>query len=85
MLAGMLVFEKVLIRHIKDRQFQDPKLARVLDHIAMRPDFRIGDGSSVFLGQIVCARCGRFEESDYDIGTSHKIFCVSGVHRCTKF
>lgn len=85
MLAGMSVFEKVLIQQIKDRQFQDPVLAGALDHIAVRPNFQIGDGSSAFPGQIVCAQCGRFEESDYDRGTSHKILCVSGVGRCTKF
>lgn len=47
-LAAMSVFEPILIQHIKDEQFTDPKLARIQDHIADRPDFHLVDGVLYF-------------------------------------
>ena len=44
MLANMLVSEPSFIQKIKDNQLQDPELARISEHIAERPDFRIVDG-----------------------------------------
>ena len=44
MLANMLVFEPSFIRKIKDNQLQDLELARISEHIAERPDFRIVEG-----------------------------------------
>ena len=44
MLANMSVSKPSFIRKIKDDQLQDPELARISEHIAERPDFRIVDG-----------------------------------------
>ena len=44
MLANMSVSEPSFIRKIKDNQLQDPELAKISEHIAERPDFRIVDG-----------------------------------------
>ncbi|XXG82767.1 hypothetical protein AAC387_Pa10g0659 [Persea americana] len=39
----MSMSEPSFIRKIKDDQLQDPELARISEHIAERPDFRIVD------------------------------------------
>ena len=44
MLANMTVFEPTFIQKIKDSQLQDPDLAKFVEHISERPDFRILDG-----------------------------------------
>ena len=44
MLANMSVSEHSFIRKIQDDQLQDPKLAKISEYIAERPDFRIVDG-----------------------------------------
>ena len=43
MLANMSVSEPSFVRKIKDDQLQDPELAKISEHIAERPDFRIAD------------------------------------------
>ncbi|XXG47287.1 hypothetical protein AAC387_Pa02g1954 [Persea americana] len=44
MLANMSVSEPSFIQKIKNNQLQDPELAKILEHIAKRPDFCIVDG-----------------------------------------
>ena len=44
MLANMSVSEPSFVRKIKDDQLQDPELAKISEHIAKHPDFRIVDG-----------------------------------------
>lgn len=41
MLASMIVSEPTFIQKIKDNQLQDPDLARIVEHIAKRPNFRM--------------------------------------------
>lgn len=48
MLASMSTFESFLTYMIKDNQQQDPELARVFQHNAKRPDFKIADGVFYF-------------------------------------
>ena len=48
MLANMLVTEPIFIRKIKESQLRDPDLAKIVDHIAERPEFRIVDGGLYF-------------------------------------
>ena len=43
-LANISVSEPVFIQKIKESQMQDPELARVVEHLADRPDFRMVDG-----------------------------------------
>ena len=47
-LAAMSVFEPTLIQQIKEQQFDDPKLAKIRDNIADKPDFRLEDGILYF-------------------------------------
>ena len=44
LLAAMSVFEPLLIQQIKDKQFDNPKLIRIRDNIAARPDFVLVEG-----------------------------------------
>ena len=44
MLANMTVSEPTFIQKIKGTQLQDLDLAKILDHISERLDFRIVDG-----------------------------------------
>ena len=52
MLANMLVTEPIFIRKIKESQLLDPDLAKIVDHIAERPDFRIVDGILYFRNRL---------------------------------
>ena len=47
-LAKMSVSESTFIQKIKESQLQDPDFARIVEHIAERPDFRIMDGVLYF-------------------------------------
>ena len=40
-LANMTVSEPTFIQKIKDSQLQDPDLAKIMEHITERPNFRI--------------------------------------------
>ena len=48
MLAAMSVFEPMLIRQIKARQFEDPELVRIRDNIETIPDFMLVEGVIYF-------------------------------------
>ena len=48
MLANMTVSKPTFIQKIKDSQLQDPDLAKIMEHISERPDFRIVDGVLYF-------------------------------------
>ena len=48
MLANMTVSEPTFIQKIKDSQLQDPDLAKIVEQIAERPDFRMSDGVLYF-------------------------------------
>ena len=48
MLANMTVSEPTFIQKIKDGQLQDPDLAKVVEHTAERPDFRMVNGVLYF-------------------------------------
>ena len=48
MLANMTVSEPNFIQKIKDSQLQDPDLAKIVEHILERLDFRIVDGVLYF-------------------------------------
>ena len=52
MLIAMSVFEPMLIQQIKDKQFEDPKLVRIRDNIAVRPDFVLVEGVLYFIGRL---------------------------------
>ena len=43
-LANMTVSEPTFIHKIKDSQLHDPDLAKIVEHIAERPDFRMVNG-----------------------------------------
>ena len=48
MLANMTVSEPTFIQKIKDSQLQDPDLAKIVEYISERLDFRIVDGVLYF-------------------------------------
>ena len=48
MIAAISVFEPMLIKQIKERQFQDPELVRIKDSIATRPEFVLVEGILYF-------------------------------------
>ena len=54
MLVNMAVSEPTFIQKIKDSQLQDPHLAKIVDHISERPDFRIVEEYCIFVTVCVC-------------------------------
>jgi len=53
-LVSMIASEPNFIQNIKDSQLQDPDLAKVVEHISERPDFRVVDGVLYFCDHL-CA------------------------------
>ena len=64
-LATTSVFELVLIQHIKDEQFMDPKFVKIRDNIADKPDFQMVDGVLYFEDRL-CSGNKKYEDSNYD-------------------
>ena len=48
MLASMIASEPTFIQKIKNSQLQDPNLAKIVEHIVERLDFRVVDGVLYF-------------------------------------
>ena len=58
MLASMTASEPTFIQKIKDSQLQDLELAKIVEHISERPDFRVVDGVMYFHDRLCVPNIG---------------------------